>query len=471
MHEKYPRQNAGRCPLDGSQDRPYNPMEARILNASWISHVITPFRDGIFLHCLLLLTGACLLSSCATKNGLTLMPTPVIYHNATIDPFGHLTMDQKSTRAHIFYATNRGPQFSDHGVRYGNKMDSFMHLGEATIRMGEPDTNWNELLAASLAENQQKAISLTLETVNEIAQLHPDAIHSKQPLTTDQQQFIDAINLQLEQAIDKEIMLYVHGAKVDFSNSAILTAEIDYFAGRDFVGIAFAWPSHQDILHYLFGVDVRRAKNSIPALTSLLIFLSEHTKAEHINIITYSAGGKITSKALEELRQAYPELEPHEIKSKFRIASVVFAAVDVEIDMFLERLPSISELVDQVVITVTDSDNTLNAAKRFMGGKVRVGTSDAEALEEDFIVKNRLDNVEIIDVSYGQVMRGFDMVGHHYWYRHPWMSSDIIFLMRTDLPPLRRGLSPTELEGIWYLSPDYPEKVQQAAGIELKGQW
>lgn len=346
-----------------------------------------------------------------------------------------------------------------------------MHLGEATIRMGEPDTNWNELLAASLAENQQKAISLTLETVNEIAQLHPDAIHSKQPLTTDQQQFIDAINLQLEQAIDKEIMLYVHGAKVDFSNSAILTAEIDYFAGRDFVGIAFAWPSHQDILHYLSGVDVRRAKNSIPALTSLLIFLSEHTKAEHINIITYSAGGKITSKALEELRQAYPELEPHEIKSKFRIASVVFAAVDVEIDMFLERLPSISELVDQVVITVTDSDNTLNAAKRFMGGKVRVGTSDAEALEEDFIVKNRLDNVEIIDVSYGQILRGFDMVGHHYWYRHPWMSSDIIFLMRTDLPPLRRGLSPTELEGIWYLSPDYPEKVQQAAGIELKGQW
>ena len=80
-------------------------------------------------------------------------------------------------------------------------------------------------------------------------------------------------------------------------------------------------------------------------------------------------------------------------------------------------------------------------------------------------------NVEIIDVSYGQKVRGFNISGHHYWYRHPWMSSDIIFLMRTDLPPHRRGLSPTELEGIWYLSPDYPEKIQKAAEKELKGQW
>ena len=80
-------------------------------------------------------------------------------------------------------------------------------------------------------------------------------------------------------------------------------------------------------------------------------------------------------------------------------------------------------------------------------------------------------NVEIIDVSAGKEERGFDIVGHHYWYRHPWMSSDIIFLMRTDLPPSRRGLSSSEVEGIWYLSSDYPEKIKRAAEIELDGQW
>jgi len=91
--------------------------------------------------------------------------------------------------------------------------------------------------------------------------------------------------------------------------------------------------------------------------------------------------------------------------------------------------------------------------------------------EETYIVDKDLSNVEIIDVSIGQNIRGFDIVGHHYWYRHPWMSSDIIFLMRTDLPPSRRGLSAAEQQSIWYLSPDYPEKIRLSAEIELEGHW
>jgi esterase/lipase superfamily enzyme len=67
------------------------------------------------------------------------------------------------------------------------------------------------------------------------------------------QAFIESINTELAQAVDKVIMVYVHGTKVDFANSIILTAEVDHFAGRDFVGVAFAWPSHQNILSYLLG--------------------------------------------------------------------------------------------------------------------------------------------------------------------------------------------------------------------------
>ena len=356
-------------------------------------------------------------------------------------------------------------------MSYGNALDSSIHLGEATIRMGEPDDSWEEILAVSLAESQLESVPLTLETISETAQLPAGDTPPDSPLTPGQQEFIDAINKELDKAVDKEIMVYVHGTKVDFTNAAILTAEVDHFAGRDFVGLAFAWPSHQNILYYLAGIDVRRALNSSSALTRVLVLLAEHTNAEHINILAYSAGGKVASKALFEMRHAFSELGPDELRDKFRIASVVFAAADVAINVFFERLPFISELVDQVVITVTDDDNALKAAERFMGGTFRVGEEKAETFEEAFIIKNKLSNVEIIDVSYGQEVRGFNILGHHYWYRHPWMSSDIVFLMRTDLPPHRRGLTPTELEGIWYLSPDYPEKIQKAASEELGGQW
>ena len=107
----------------------------------------------------------------------------------------------------------------------------------------------------------------------------------------------------------------------------------------------------------------------------------------------------------------------------------------------------------------------------FLLARYCASEEEAEILEEEFILQNRLANLEIIDVSYGQEVRGFNIFGHHYWYRHPWMSSDIVFLMRTDLPAHRRGLAPTELEGIWYLSPDYPEKIREAAAKEMVGQW
>ena len=262
-------------------------------------------------------------------------------------------------------------------------------------------------------------------------------------ITPELQAFADAINAELAIAVDKEIMVYVHGTKVDFTNATILTAEIDHFAGRDFVGLAYAWPSHQNILVYLTGADVSRALNSSRHLESVLLFLARYTKAKHINILSYSAGGRVASKALFEIRQTYSALSFEELQEKFRLGAVVFAAADVEVDKFLSRLPAISELADQVVITVTDDDNALKAAKKFMYGKTRAGTADAEIIEEKFIVENKLTNVEIIDVSRGQEIRGFDITGHHYWYRHPWMSSDIIFLMRTNLPPERRGLSST----------------------------
>lgn len=412
-----------------------------------------------------------LATGCSTPKALTLMPTPVIYQNRAVDPFAHLAPEHQNTLMHIFYATNRSARHSEKGTAYGNTLDSFLHLGEATVRMGPPDADWEDLLAFSLGEPPAVPVPLTLETVSETARMPSDAIRPPFRLTAGQQRFIDAINAELDKAMDKEIMVYVHGTKVDFANAAVLTAEIDHFAGRDFVGLAFSWPSHQNILLYLAGIDVLRALNSSAALHRLLVLLAEHTRAEHINILAYSAGGKVVSKALVEMRHAFPDLDADGLRARFRIASVVFAAVDVDVDVFLRRLPAVSELADQVVITVTDDDNALKAARKAMGGRVRAGAEEAMDKEERFIVANRLSNVEIIDVSFGKEVRGFDITGHHYWYRHPWMSSDIVFLMRTDLPPHRRGLSATELEGIWYLSPDYPVKIQKAAQAELEGQW
>lgn len=408
---------------------------------------------------------------CASRNTTTMMPAPVIYHNSVIDPFAHLPEALKTTKTSVFYATNRAPEVKTDTWKYGNSMDNVIRLGVATVQMGSPDMDWNDLYEYSFVDKHTSPMPIKLEMTTEMAEMPPTLASGQDKLSPEIQNFVDLINKELSIAIDKEIMVYVHGTKVDFENSAILTAEVDHFAGRDYVGLAFAWPSHQNILAYLTGVDVKRALDSSEALLRLLTLLAEHTEAEHINILSYSAGGRVTSKALFDIRQSFASLSPDQLKEKFRLGAVAFAAADVDVDVFLDRILSISDLSNQVVITITENDPALKAARQYMGGAVRAGSQESEIIEEELIVSHHLSSVEIIDVSLGKDLRGFDIEGHHYWYRHPWVSSDIIFLMRTDLPPEARGLTPAKMEGVWYLSPDYPKKIRMAAEAELKGQW
>lgn len=153
------------------------------------------------------------------------------------------------------------------------------------------------------------------------------------------------------------------------------------------------------------------------------------------------------------------------------MGAVIFAAADVSIDDFLHRLPGISDLSRQVVVTISDGDDVLKTASVVMGGAPRMGTDEAELIEEEFAMFRAIQNLEIVDLSRGKEDRGFDITGHHYWYRNPWASSDIIFLLRTDLPGHRRGLSPSEDQQIWFLGPNYPVQVRDAARKELSGQW
>jgi len=411
-------------------------------------------------------------TGCTASKPITLMSTPVIYHNAAVDPFAHLDPEEKTIFTSLFYATNRSPQTTAKDLPYGNGISNYLHLGRATIRMGDNNTNWEDLYLASILSERPEPLILTLEDTIEMASIHPEEFEpGNGPLSPSQQSFADAVNADLAKAKDKEIMIYVHGAKFDFFTSCALTAEIDHFAGRDFVGVAFSWPSHQNILSYVFGVDVHRAWHSTLSLRSLIGFLASHTDVEHINIICYSAGGRVTSKALFEMRQSHADFTPQELKKRFKLGVVVFVAADIPVEAFLERLPAISDLAKQVVVTISDADDALKIANSIMGGGQRVGSKEAEIMEEEFALIEGLKNFEIIDLSFGKEERGFDITGHHYWYRHPWASSDIIFLLRTDLPPHRRGLSPADLQGVWYLSSDYPERVRNAAKKELKGQW
>jgi len=211
------------------------------------------------------------LSGCAEPTFVPLMPAPVIYHDAAVDPYSHLNPEEKTTSIPVFYATNRTPQHHSDAVPYGNGMSDMLHMGEVQVRFGDHLTSWEDLFLASTQPDHSDPLSLSLEDTNEITTINTNDLHSEKLSSTPSlREFTEKINEHLSKARDKEIIIYVHGAKGSFLKSVALTAEIDHFSGRDFIGIAFSWPSHQNILSYVLGIDTKRALHSTASLRTLI---------------------------------------------------------------------------------------------------------------------------------------------------------------------------------------------------------
>lgn len=387
-----------------------------------------------------------------------LMPTPLLYDGKALNPFSGLDEARQTPHLRLFYATNRAPDSRNSG--YANGFDERLHLGTVTVRFGGESMTWPQLKQITLDSYSTNVVPLQVRDIQRRATWGGADLREAQ---TPDDTFFQALNQHLKKSPRDEILLYVHGTKVSFYHANILAAELNHFAGRAYTALAYSWPSHQSAFRYFIRQDVERAHASATPLRLLLERLAEESNASKVHIICYSAGGKVLTRALHELRNTYPDLTPDELKERFRIGTVVCAAIDVSFDHFLERLPAMSDIAKRIAITVTDDDYALHYAKLLMGGRDRASTEEALEEEERFIQEHHLTNVELIDVSIGKQSRGFDIVGHHYWYRHPWMSSDLMMLLTSGLPAGDRGLEPGELAGVWFMAGTYPTDLKKAA--------
>jgi esterase/lipase superfamily enzyme len=412
------------------------------------------------------------LSGCAAPDSMPMMPAPIVYQNAEVNPFAHLSTKEKTNYLPIFFATTREPNPSSVTAPYNNVPTDTLHFGQALVRFGDKNKKWEDLYLASTRSEYNNTIDIFIDKTEEIAALNNTDLHDQAaPISVEQQQFIKMLNQRIAQSGDKEIIIYVHGARGSFLSSVSLTAEIEHFSGRDFTGIAFSWPSHQDIINYVNGIDVERALHSAKHLRTLITFLSKYSDAKRINILCYSAGGRVVSQALHDMSLQSSSYSSKQLRKKYKLGTVLFTAADVAVENFIDRLPAISKISEKVVVTVSDRDPALITASILMKGGNRIGFKGAEDREQQFVTEHKITNFEIVDVSFSKEIRGFDITGHHYWYRNPWASSDIIILLRTDLSADHRGLSFAEMENFWYLSDDYPRKVRKAVEKNLGIQW
>ena len=411
---------------------------------------------------LALVAGAALLSACASPRVEPLMPTPVVFTEFDVGPLDHIPDEQRWKPRRVYYATTRQREDDLQRIDYGNAEADVVSVGMSLIGFGGPEITWSDLNAYSSLSQRPREVDLSIAGLVEAGHFVPGQEAGIRDIGGAAAWLMADLNASIDAARDKDLLIYVHGAKVNFYNANAFAAQLDHFMGRDMTSLAFSWPTRQNIVAYGTGSDVRRAYRAAPALTELLEILARDSRARRIHIVCWSAGGRVVNEALSLLHQRHAD-SPGDLRERLRIGTVYFAAADVPGDEFLESLPALNELANRIVVTVSSNDGALKMASTFMGGATRIGQRGGEQLsDEDMQTVLAADRLEVIDVSRGWEGRGFDITGHRYWIDHPWASSDVILAVRSDLGPDERALQPTDVGILWAIPPDYPERLREA---------
>jgi esterase/lipase superfamily enzyme len=401
-----------------------------------------------------------LLTACPST--VYLMPTPELLRSGERDPFAANPEEALSPEVQVTYATNRLPAFDSGRWPYVTLFDQKLRLGYATVRLGGEALSAEELHAFSTAAEREFAVPLTLLAARQDATL--DSAQGKS-LTTEARAFFDQINAALARSRDPDITVYLHGANNNFYRSSAQAAQYAHFTGRNSVVMLFSWPSAESLLRY--AVDVNNARRTAPVFAQFLELLARHTNARYIDVLAYSAGAQVLSPALTALRARYASEDENSLKKRFRLGEIYFAAPDVDFSRFLRDLATYDGMVQHVTLALNPNDSVLAFAARHHGVS-RAGRPEPGELTEE---ETRLVQAAFGEMAFDLLLVDPDTIpglargAHDFWYRHPWVSLDVLIQFFFQARPSERGLIPLEDdEGrrAWTFGPDYPQRANEA---------
>lgn len=425
------------------------------------------------MHCLrsLLIALTALCASCGSNGPLVfnLMPAPAAFTDTGIRlPKGDELVKNSSSHD-IFYATDRRPATAkDKQQFYSSKRGNALRLGRAEIETGRDDLTWQDARKVSLLKTRTEKFPIKVKGISEYGVMD-ESIHKYSILTqvdkdkssSATKQYIREINSKLAKSKSRTINIFVHGYKVTFENPILTTAEMWHFLAYDGVFIAYSWPSTPKALAYFS--DTETALVSSRHLRDLILFLSKRTNVDKINVIGYSAGSRVVTRAMGDLAILQKGKSHALNKKELKLGTIAIIAGDVDrklVGGYL--LDGADKLMEQFLIYQSDSDKALSFSS-FLTNRNRLGqTFDLEDVDEHSIQYLK-DNphIVVIDVSDAEAARSGN--GHGYLRNSPWVTSDLLMSLAYAPKPQDRGLA-LKQAGIplWTFPKNYTEGLGKA---------
>ncbi|WP_328786086.1 alpha/beta hydrolase (plasmid) [Streptomyces canus] len=239
--------------------------------------------------------------------------------------------------------------------------------------------------------------------------------------------FVMASAERLHRAPEPDLLVFVHGYNVSFTDAVRRTAQLAYDLDFRGVPLLYSWPSAASTSSYF--VDGENAQWAQPHFQAFLNLVLTSTGSRRVHIVAHSMGNRILTDALTAV-DGMP-LPP----GSARLGQVIFAAPDIDAAVFVQRAKRFTSQAESYTLYVSGKDQALNMSQRFVRHP-RAGQAG-----DGIVVVDGVDTIDVSDLDTG-------LMSHSYVGSHRSVVSDLFYLLhRGHRPSDRFGLRPVVSPG------------------------
>jgi esterase/lipase superfamily enzyme len=392
------------------------------------------------------------------------MPTPNIYAASTENPFADVPAPLQSTHVDVLYYTDRQLDNNDpaHPI-YGYQRSRSSAFGLAQVDIGK-NLSWDQLVHESRTQHRNENLQLSVSNTHELGRLLPTprvlVLPSETPSTQPDQPdpAEDAFRQLLAQRLAlspvKDVYIFVHGFSNKFDDSLYVIADLWHFLGRRGVPIAYSWPAgSKGAFAYFY--DRESSEFTVFHLKQMLRLIASCPEVQNVHIIAHSRGTDVVVSAIREL---FLEIRGtgKNTRDVLKLKTIILAAPDLDVDVIIQRLVTdrIGLAAGHNVVYICADDKALGLSNWLFGGMMRLGQ-----LQSRIFSHQELDNLRQVKRNQIIEARVSDAgnFNHNYFYKNPAVSSDLILILRDNLPPgpPQRPLQ-IDNDGFWSIYDGYP---------------
>jgi Uncharacterized protein conserved in bacteria len=194
------------------------------------------------------------------------------------------------------------------------------------------------------------------------------------------------------------LLVFVHGFNNRFESAVYRFAQIAHDSGTGAAPLLFTWPSRGSVFAY--GYDKESTNYSRTALETVLSTAAADKSVGEITLLAHSMGTWLTVEALRQMAIRQGRVPP-------KIANVILAAPDLDIDVFRQQIADMGPERPRFVVFVSRDDRALFVSRRLSGNVERLGQIDiGDPAIRDLLEK---EGIIILDLS---ALRGGDSLNH-----------------------------------------------------------